>query len=275
MHEQALRDNRARWDELVPIHARSAFYDLDGFKAGKCALRPLEVAELGDVAGRSLLHLQCHFGLDTLSWARRGATVTGVDFSESAIALARSLAAELGIDARFVCTDLNDLPAALAGEFDVVFTSYGAICWLPDLTRWAEVIGHFLKPGGTFYVAEIHPFSFVLDEHVGKNELRVVYPYFHATEPLQWESQGTYADRSARVEHARGYLWNHSLGDVLNALIGVGLRIEFVHEFPYCVCPLLPSMEQGPDGWWRLKHGDGTVPLLFSLRARKVLSTEY
>src|SRR5437773_5731349 len=138
MTQLYLETNRARWNELTGIHARSAFYDVAGFKAGKCTLRPLEVAELGDVTGRSLLHLQCHFGLDTLSWARRGAQVTGIDFAQEAVALATSLARELELPARFVCSDLYESPNVVTERFDVVFTSYGAICWLPDLTRWAR-----------------------------------------------------------------------------------------------------------------------------------------
>jgi SAM-dependent methyltransferase len=269
MTQPFLETNRARWNELTGIHARSAFYDVAGFKAGKCTLRPLEVAELGDVTGKSLLHLQCHFGLDTLSWARRGAQVTGIDFAQEAVALATSLARELELPARFVCSDLYESPKVVTERFDVVFTSYGAICWLPDLTRWARIIAHFLKPGGTFYMAEIHPFAFVFDDRKEATELRVAYSYFHEKEPLAWQSAGTYADRNADVKNTMSYVWNHPVGDVLNALVGAGLRLEFMHEFPYCVCGLMPFMEQGADGWWRLKDDDGKVPLLFSLKATK------
>src|SRR4029077_16887688 len=138
--------NRGHWDEATAIHARGNVYGTEDFKAGRCQLHRIEVEELGDVAGKTLLHLQCHFGLGTLSWARRGAIVTGVDFSPKAIALARSLAAELGIDARFVESNVYDLPAALSGHFDVVFCSYGVLCWLPDLTRWAEIVARYLGP---------------------------------------------------------------------------------------------------------------------------------
>jgi SAM-dependent methyltransferase len=269
MHGSFLKANRDRWNELTAIHAPSAFYDVTAFRAGRCTLRPIEVEELGDVAGKSLLHLQCHFGLDTLSWARRGAQVTGVDFSEEAIALARSLGRELDIPAEFVCSDVYDLPKALTGAFDVVFTSYGVLCWLPDLHRWAAVAAHFLKPGGVLHLAEIHPFAMVLDDRTSGPELRVAYSYFHRPEPLRYEAQGTYADRSARVAHTTSFEWIHSLGDVVGAVIGAGLRVEFLHEFPYGICGILPCMNQGPDGWWRLPEGDGTVPLLFSLKATK------
>jgi SAM-dependent methyltransferase len=267
MSQDSINLNRARWDELVGIHARSAFYDVAGFKAGECSLRPLEVEELGDVSGKSLLHLQCHFGLDTLSWARRGAAVTGVDYSTEAIALARSLAQELNIPATFVCSDVLELPSALQGSFDVVFTSYGAICWLPDLRRWADVVRHFLKPGGTFYMAEVHPVALIFDDRPGVTDLRIGFPYFFTREPIRYENQGTYADRAAQVQNTTNYYWQHSLGDVVTAVASAGLRIEFLHEFPFCVCDLLPGMEEGADGWWRLKSGGESVPLLFSLKA--------
>jgi len=261
--------NLDRWNELVGIHAASAFYDLKSFLAGKCSLRSIEREELGDVSGKSLLHLQCHFGQDSLSWARRGAKVTGADFSSEAIKLARNLNEDLRLDARFICSDLYDLPQVLDGPFDIVFTSYGAICWLPDLVPWARVIAHFLKPGGTFYIVEIHPLANLFSEDQNAPELTVAYPYFHSATPLKWESPGSYADRQADVKHRVSYDWVHSLGDVLNALIGAGLEVEYLHEFPYCVCGMLPCMEQGADGWWRVKDRPDTIPFLFSLKATK------
>jgi len=264
-----MRANRDRWDELVAIHARSAFYDVAGFKAGKTSLRPIELDELGDVAGKSLLHLQCHFGLDSLSWARRGARVTGVDYSENAIALARSLNEELHLGAEFLCSNVYNLPEKLDGRFDIVFTSYGAICWLPDLKRWGQLVAHYLKPGGTFYMVEIHPTGLLLDDGKDVRELRIGYSYFPTPEPIRSESEGTYADRSAAVQHKTSFEWTYTLADVLNALIGAGLRLEFVHEFPYCVCPLLPGMTQREDGWWHLRGQTHSLPFLFSVKATK------
>ncbi len=261
--------NRERWNELAALHARSEFYDLDGFRAGKETLRPLEVAELGDVTGKTLLHLQCHLGLDSLSWARRGACVTAVDYAEAAVAAARDLARELDLPAEFVCADVNDLPQVLTGNFDIVFTSYGVLCWLPDLRRWAEVIAHFLKPGGTFYMVETHPFANVFDDRPGVAELRAVYPYFHKPEPDKVESRGSYADRGARVEHATSYQWTHGLGEILSALTGAGLRLEFVHEFPESMFGILPGMARQADGWWRLNEGHGIIPLLFSVKCSR------
>jgi len=260
--------NRAYWNELTPIHARSEFYDVEGFKAGKSTLMPLEREELGEVAGKSLLHLQCHFGLDTLSWARLGARVTGVDFSGEAIALARSLSRELDIPATFVCSDLYELPAALSGQFDVVFTSYGVLCWLPDLRRWAEIAASYVKPGGVFYIVEFHPFSYVFDDSRDATDLRVAYSYFRGPEPDRWEPAGTYAEPGAQVTHP-SYEWTHSLGDILSSLVAAGLRIEHLHEFPYTCYQALPLLERCPDGWWRLKGGRELIPLIFSLKARR------
>ena len=227
---------------------------------------PVELEELGDVAGRSLLHLQCHFGMDTLSWARLGADVTGIDFSEPAIGLARSLSDELDIPARFVHSNIYELPDVLSGQFDIVFTSYGVLCWLPDLTRWAQVIAHFLKPGGTFYIAEIHPFGVVFDDEI-ETDLRVRYPYFHSEKPMRFDYDSSYASGESKVSHTESYEWAHSLGDIINSLISVGLRIEYLHEFPFCVYKMLPFMEKGKDGWWRLPEQQDSIPLTFSLKA--------
>jgi SAM-dependent methyltransferase len=263
-----LQANLDHWNDLVPIHARSRFYDVEGFRAGQSTLDAVEVAEVGDVHGKSLLHLQCHFGMSTLSWARMGAAVTGADFSEPAITLARSLAKELRLPARFVCSDVYALPEVLPEQFDIVFTSYGVLCWLPDLTRWGQVIAQMLKPGGLFCIVEFHPMMQTLDDAEGITESRPKYPYFHQAEPLRWNDDGTYADLAAHVEHAVTYEWSHSLADIVNALIRAGLRIECLHEFPYCCYAHLPRfMERGPDGWWWLKQHKDSVPLMFSIRA--------
>jgi SAM-dependent methyltransferase len=261
--------NRRRWNEVTPIHAASAFYDVPGFRAGKSSLRPIEVEELGDVAGKSLLHLQCHFGLDTLSWARLGANVTGMDFSEEAIALAQALAADLKIDARFICCDLYDLPQRLEGVFDIVFTSYGVLAWLCDLRRWAEIVALFLNPGGTFYIVEFHPFADAFEDALGTSELTLAYPYFPTGEPLAFESASTYADRTKILSQARVYQWAHSLGEIVTALTDAGLRVEFLHEFPFCAYSKFPFLRHDADGWWRLPKDDGRIPLMFSLKATK------
>ena len=262
--DEYLKANRELWDELTPIHARSEFYDVEGFKSGRCALSSIELEEVGDVSGKSLLHLQCHFGMGTLSWARLGAKAVGVDFSNEAIALARSLSRETGIRANFVCSDIYELPNVLDERFDIVFTSAGVLCWLPDLKRWAEIISHFLRPGGFFYIFDSHPFSLVFDDSGSVTQLRVTESYFSGPEPKYWETEGDYADPNAKVTHG-SYEWSHSLGSIVNALIGAGLRIEFLHEFPVLFFCSHPLMAQDKDGWWRLR-GD-KVPLTFSAKA--------
>ncbi|MCG2767215.1 MAG: class I SAM-dependent methyltransferase, partial [Anaerolineae bacterium] len=168
-----LETNRELWNGWAKLHIESAYYDVEGFKAGGESLHPLEIEEVGDVSGKTLLHLQCHFGQNTLSWARRGARVTGVDFSDDAIALACSLSRELDIEAEFIRSDIYDLPEVLDRQFDIVFTSYGVLCWLPDLTRWAEIVARYLSPGGTFYIAEFHPLLTMFDD-AGE---RLAFPY--------------------------------------------------------------------------------------------------
>lgn len=263
-----METNRRRWDELVAVHVKSDFYDLASFKAGKTSLLPVELAEVGDVHGKTLLHLQCHFGMDTLSWARAGASVTGIDFSFEAIKTARGLAADLGIQARFVESNLYDLPANLDGQFDIVFTSYGAICWLPDLVEWARIAVHFLKSGGVFYIVDGHPVNGTLDDEAPPGELRLRYPYF-ASGPIAGEYDGSYADASARLENRMEYGFGHGMGEIVTAMIDAGLRIEFLHEFPFCAWAALPGMEKGPDGYYRLTGGDERIPFIFSIRATK------
>jgi SAM-dependent methyltransferase len=273
--------NRRLWAEWTRVHEQSDFYDLESFKAGAALHRPFdaapgvrvrayEVEDLGDVSGKDLLHLQCHFGIDTLSWARLGARVTGIDFSEPAIDLGRSLASELAIDAQFVVSPLEELPANLEGDFDIVYTSRGAIWWLSDLERWAGVITHFLRPGGVFYMTEFHPILMTFDEDEA-SEPRIRYPYFPRAEPLEFPVKGSYADPSARVDADVEYGWTHSVGEIVTAIAGAGLRIDFLHELDWVDYQQIPLLEEGDDGKWRLPSVvQGELPLMFSLRARKV-----
>ncbi len=261
--------NRRHWDEITAIHVRSQFYNVESFRAGRSCLKPVELEEVGDVRGKSLLHLQCHFGLDTLSWAREGSLVTGVDFSEVAIETARALAAETGIESRFVESDVYALPDRLEGQFDIVFTSYGALGWLPDLERWAQVVADFVRPGGFFYIVEFHPFGWVFDDAPDLDDFHVRYPYFRSTEPLRFEDEGTYADREALVQNRVTYYWPYPISDVVTSLIDAGLRIEFLHEFPFGGFKVWPFMEEMEDGTVRLTKHEGQVPLLFSIKATK------
>lgn len=265
-HKQA---NLNLWNEWAVIHEKSASYDVEGFKAGKTSLHSLELEEVGEVADKSLLHLQCHFGKDTLSWARLGATVTGVDFSDKAIDIARRLSDELRIPAAFILSDLYGLPDVLSGQFDIVFTSYGVLSWLPDIRRWAQIVAHFLKPAGLFYIVEFHPFAYVFDDGAETPDLKLRYPYFSRPGALEFDDSSSYADREAPVSQHIHYEWDHRLGEIVTALIEAGLRIEFLHEFPYSVYLQLPFMQQCEDGYYRLSKGDGTIPLMFSIKAVK------
>jgi ubiquinone/menaquinone biosynthesis C-methylase UbiE len=272
-NEASFAANLSLWDAWTAIHSTGEFYDLAGFRAGGVRLRPYEIELIGPVAGRSLLHLQCHFGIDTLSWARLGAHVTGADFSPAAIELARSLADELGfLDARFVQSNLYHLPDVLEERFDVVYTSRGVLGWLPDIRAWATVVAHFLAPGGTFFITEIHPALQVFEnEGVAPGELRLTYPYWEHATPLTFEVKGSYADPTADIGEHTEHGWDHGLGEIVTALIDAGLRIETLVEHPFLdwkVDFLVEDPEHG--GTWRLPPGGrGDLPLMFSLRATK------
>lgn len=258
--------NKEVWNRYVSIHEKSKTYDLDAFKKGKSSLHFIEKEELGDVSGKSLLHLQCHFGMDTLSWARLGAKVTGVDFSEEGIKLAKPLAQELSIDARFVQSNVYDLPQVLDDKFDIVFTSYGVLAWLPDLKKWGRVIHDFLKESGVFYMVEFHPVLGMFDDDGKPKD-----PYFHNDEPIKYEGSGTYAEPDVDFFHAT-YEWFHSMSDIVNALIEAGLQIEFLHEFPFSICGDRPFLEKGKDGLWRHRDKNVRIPLMFSIKAKKRIS---
>jgi SAM-dependent methyltransferase len=260
--------NRRRWNEVTSIHVKSAFYNVEGFKDGESSLKSVELSQLGDIRGKSLLHLQCHFGLDSLSLAQLGANVTGVDFSDEAIAVARHLNEELGLNANFFCSDVYKIPECIHETFDIVFTSYGVLCWLSDLPKWAEVISSRLKSGGFFFIAEEHPILSVLDGDQSGN-LVAMYPYFNK-EPVECLSDHSYADSSVEVNNKKTYQWDHSLSDVVNALLSAGLQIESLHEYPYCEYEKFPGlMFKDNDGWWKLKDKP-LLPLLFSIKARKL-----
>jgi len=262
--KQMFEDNRRAWDQRVQVHAQSRLYDVEGFKRGNSSLNPYELGLVGDVEGRRLLHLQCHFGLDTLSWQRLGAQATGVDFSSEAIALARELNDALGLGATFVESDVLALREQVRETFDVVFTSYGVIGWLPDLKPWGKVIAESLVPGGRFVMAEFHPWVWM--SQTGP-DLRIRYPYFNRG-PISEEWEGTYADRSAPIR-SREHGWNHSLADVVNALIGAGLRLERLDELDATPYDIFEGLERGEDGGYRFKEAPGLVPLTFGIVASK------
>jgi SAM-dependent methyltransferase len=258
----AIAANRTLWDSWTRVHRDSSFYDVRGFLAGRDPLNRIETEELNDVAGKRFLHLQCHFGIDTLGWARRGARVTGVDFSPEAIATARQVAVQAGLEATFIESDVYSLPEHGLGRFDIVHTSYGVLSWLPDLNRWAEIVALHLAPGGLFHLVENHPFVMMLDDA----GVSIRWPYLATGGPVRLESEASYVapiDGGPLPE----YNWPHGIGEVVNALIGAGLRIEWLHEYPrtpYRFPGFLEKRAEGDYGW---PGGRDDIPLTFSIGA--------
>ncbi|MEO7210736.1 MAG: class I SAM-dependent methyltransferase [Chitinophagaceae bacterium] len=262
-NEKYFEANLDAWNKRAGVHKDSDFYAMKDFKAGKTALNKLELSELGDVHGKKLIHLQCHFGMDTLSWAIEGAEVTGVDFSNDAIDIANDLKDELNIPATFICSNVYDLlkNKDLAGAFDIVFTSYGVIGWLPDLDKWAEVISYLLKPGGIFYMAEFHPVVWMMDE-----DFECIKYFYHNQEIIEEDVTGTYTDRNAPISY-KNYSWNHSISEVLNALIKKHLNILHFNEFNYSVHNCFNKTVKGEDGFWRIKGIENKIPMMYSVKA--------
>lgn len=257
--------NRENWDERVGIHAASEFYDLPAFRAGASTLRSFEREDVGEVSGRGLLHLQCHMGQDTLSWARLGAKTVGLDFSETAIRTARALAEDVHLagQARFVVSDVYDTAEALRGErFDIVYTGLGALVWLPDVDRWANVVASLLNPGGFLYLVEFHPLSDML----GDDGRTVERDYFD-TSGRDLDYTFTYTGGPA-MTRTRQVQWHHPLGEVLTALAGAGLRLDFLRERDVTLFRRFPVLESS-QGEYRFPAGHPRVPLLYALRATR------
>lgn len=256
-----LRLNREQWNRRTAAHLTSEFYDLPAWLAGKDSLQAPELELLpDDLGGLRILHLQCHFGQDTLSFARRGAAVTGVDLSCVAIAAARDLAGQAGLKATFINCDLYSLPELLDAEFDLVFTSYGTITWLPDLDRWAGIVHRYLKPGGRFVFAEFHNMACLWND--GRTAIK--HPYFNP-EPIVGEITKSYTDGSEGMTGTE-VNWDHPLSSVVTALLGAGLTLEAFREYDYspynCFEDMVPA---GQPGHWWLKQMPGLIPLVYTL----------
>jgi len=259
-----LEINRTLWNNKTQVHLQSDFYNVKDFKKGATSLQSIELEQLGNVKDRTLLHLQCHFGQDTLSWARLGAHVTGIDFSEEAIQAAKYLASELNMNAHFITNDVYSLQ--LDEKYDIVFTSYGVIGWLPDLEKWAQVIENHLKPGGTFHLIEFHPVVWIFD-----NDFKYIqYSYFNREDIVE-EVQGTYADRNAPLVD-KSISWNHSLDEVLGALLRQGLRIEHFAEYDYSPYNCFSNTVQIADNKWQIKGLEGKIPMVYALKAVKPMT---
>jgi SAM-dependent methyltransferase len=264
--------NRAHWDELVTLHTGPRGYGLDDLRAGHGKFGAIVESELGPVAGQRILHLQCHFGRDTLILAQRGATVTGLDFSEPAIEVARTLAGELGLAdrTRFVQADLYDACDAIPepSSFDQVFVTWGAIWWLPDIIRWAQIVAFFIRPGGALYLAEMHPTIMVFDDAARQSDGRPGFfvPYFSRDAIVMEEHD--YIDETATLTHATAHTWLHRLSDIVTGLINAGLRIDWLHEHDGVTWQMFKHLVKGADGIWRWPDKPW-LPLAFSLRASR------
>lgn len=255
--------NRALWNAKVEHHVASEFYDMENFLNGVNSLNSIELDLLGDVKGKRILHLQCHFGQDSIALARLGASVVGVDFSEKAIEKANEIAQELKADATFICCDIFDLKTHLSEQFDIVFTSYGTIGWLPDLNKWADIISSFLKPNGKFVFAEFHPVVWMYDNDFQQVE----YRYFQS-EPIVEIENGTYADKNAPIT-TTSITWNHSIASVLTTLISNGLTINAFQEFDYSPYNCLNGMIQIATRQYRIEKFGDKIPLVYALAATK------
>lgn len=260
-HAAAFTANRERWNALTAVHLDSSMYDVSGFIAGRNSLSALELQLLGDVHGQHVLHLQCHFGQDTLSLARMGAIVTGLDLSDASIRAAQELADQCGLSAEWVTANVLHFQPELAGRFDTVFTSYGTIGWLPELEPWAQNIRHYLKPGGRLVFVEFHPVIWMFD-----NEFKAIsYPYFNREMIVETEN-GSYADRNAPLVQ-KTYSWNHALAEVLGALLNEGFHLERFHELDGSPHDCFANTVRGEDGLYRIRGMEGVLPMVYALQA--------
>lgn len=262
--ESLIEANKSIWNKRTDAHLASDFYDVKSFLKGKDTLNSLEIDLLGEIQNRSLLHLQCHFGQDTLSLARRGAKVSGLDFSETAIAAAKELNAKLNLTANFYCGSVYDTRKIISSEFDIAFTSYGVIGWLPDLKPWAKVISESLKPNGVFVMCEFHPYVWMMDE-----EFKTIkYSYFN-DEIIESTVTGSYATPNELHPPMKEYGWNHPLSDVFSSLTEAGLKMEIFREYNGSPYNCFPNMELNSDGLYRFKEWGTKFPLVYGIRFRK------
>ncbi|WP_326983793.1 class I SAM-dependent methyltransferase [Chryseobacterium sp. MYb264] len=261
--ENYLEINKNSWNAKVEPHLKSDFYFVNEFLEGRTSLNSIELELLGDVKGKTILHLQCHFGQDSISLSRMGAKVTGIDLSDKAIETAKDLAQKAGTDTEFLCSDVYNLPNVLDQKFDLVFTSYGTIGWLPDLEKWAKIINHFLKPEGKFVMAEFHPVVWMFDDDFEG----IKYNYFNE-KPIAETYEGTYADQNADI--VQDYvMWNHSMAEVLDNLLQNNIQIEKFKEFDWSPYPCFKHVDEFEKGKWRIPQFGNKIPLVYAIKAQK------
>lgn len=259
MNENYFETNKKLWNEKTDIHLKSDFYEMDDFRKGKSSLKPIELELLGDIKGKSILHLQCHFGQDSLSLAKLGAKVTGLDISDKSIETARQLNDELGLDAKFVCSDVYSAKDHINEKFDIVFTSYGTIGWLPDMDKWADIIAHFMKPDGKFIFVELHPAIWMYNDTFDKIE----FSYFNV-EPIIEVIPGTYAEQEAEIAMEE-IGWNHPLSEVMTSLMNQDLRLQHFEEFDYSPHKCFKGMIEKAPGQYIIEAMGNKLPMTYSL----------
>lgn len=255
--------NKALWNQKTNYHVGSEFYNMEAFLNGQTSLKDIELQLLGDVKGKSVLHLQCHFGQDTLSLARMGAKVTGMDLSDEAIAKAKELAQQLHLDAEFICCDLYSLPQHLDKQFDIVYTSYGVLGWLPDMQEWARIVARYVKPGGKFLLVEFHPVVWMFSYDFSKVE----YSYFNK-EAIVETLEGTYANREAPIA-AQEVGWNHNMAEVIQGLLDAGLSLEALHEYDYSPFNCFKNTVEIEPGKFQVNGKEGKLPMVYAVVAGK------
>jgi len=252
-----IKINQASWDKRTKIHVSSDFYDVKGFVSGSSSLTEIELSELGNVKEKKLLHLQCHFGLDTLSWAREGAIVTGVDLSPVAIEKANEIKNQVKLQANFICSDVYEFGKGVQPNFDIAFTSYGTICWLPHLDNWAKTIANSIKPNGIFYMADFHPI----------HDLVSGYSYFHSSTP-NIEQEGTYTE-NCDGKKSTLITWAHPISEILNSLIKAGIKIDHLNEYPFSPYNCFDGLEERETGRFYLAKSGNDVPLIYTIKGTK------
>ena len=255
--------NKKTWNNKTEVHFESDFYDMPSFLEGKSTLNAIELELLGDVSNKKILHLQCHFGQDTITFSRMGAQATGIDLSNKAIDKARDITHQLNLDTTFVCCDIYDAPKYVNEKFDIVFTSYGTIGWLPDLDKWAKVVAHFLKPNGKFIMADFHPVVWMYD-----NDFETVFYNYFNVEPIIENESGTYADRDSNIE-TQTMTWNHPISEILNALIANGLEINCFNEYDYSPYNCFNKTEEFEPNKFRIQHFENKIPMVYAIKATK------
>ena len=259
--------NRDSWNAKVEHHLKSDFYFVDEFVNGRTSLNSIELDLLGDISGKEILHLQCHFGQDSIALARLGAKVTAMDLSDKAIEAARELNGKCWTDVEFIISDIYDLPDVLDKKFDLVFTTYGVIGWLPDLSKWAKVISHFLKPRGEFIFVEFHPVIWMFDDDF----THIKYNYFNEKAIVE-NYEGTYADKSANISQ-QYVMWNHSTSEVLNSLLSENMEIKIFNEYDWSPYPCFQHIEKIEERKYRIPQFGNKVPHVFSVVAQKKTDT--